>query len=84
MSYEKVTQVRSRLIIGVKQTLKSMKKGLVSEVIIANDAEQQLISMVAHEAEELGIPVKRVDSMKRLGTACGIDVGASTVAIKHD
>lgn len=84
MSYEKVTQVRSRLIIGVKQTLKSMKKGLISEVIIANDADQQMIKAVAYEAEELGIPVKRVESMKKLGAACGIDVGASTVAIKQD
>src|SRR5699024_7696661 len=83
MSYEKVTQVRSRLIIGVKQTLKSMKKGLISEVIVADDADQQLVGTVVHEAEELGIPVKRVDSMSKLGTACGIDVGASTVAIKH-
>lgn len=83
MSYEKVTQVRSRLIIGVKQTIKSMKKGLVSEVIVASDADQQIIETVVDEADELGIPVRRVDSMKKLGTACGIEVGASAVAIKN-
>ncbi|MBT2217171.1 50S ribosomal protein L7ae-like protein [Virgibacillus dakarensis] len=84
MSYEKVTQVRSRLIIGVKQTLKAMRNGTVSEVLIANDADQHMTQNVVNVAEELGIPIERVDSMKKLGTACGIDVGASTVAIKRD
>ncbi|GGB49599.1 50S ribosomal protein L7ae-like protein [Virgibacillus dakarensis] len=84
MSYEKVTQVRSRLIIGVKQTLKAMRNGTISEVLIANDADQHMTQNVVNVAEELGIPVERVDSMKKLGTACGIDVGASTVAIKRD
>ncbi|MEW9676481.1 50S ribosomal protein L7ae-like protein [Lentibacillus sp. L22] len=84
MSYEKVTQVRSRLIIGIKQTLKAMEKGVISEVVVANDADQQMIEEVVRLADELNISIDRVDSMKKLGAACGIDVGASTVAIKHD
>ncbi|MEN1968928.1 50S ribosomal protein L7ae-like protein [Lentibacillus sp. N15] len=84
MSYEKVTQVQSRLIIGVKQTLKAMEKGVISEVIIANDADQHMTDRVMRLAEDLDIPIIRVSSMKKLGMACGIDVGASTVAIKQD
>ncbi|WP_269410873.1 50S ribosomal protein L7ae-like protein [Lentibacillus daqui] len=84
MSYEKVTQVRSGLIIGIKQTLKAMEKGVISEVVVANDADQQMIEEVVRLADELNISIDRVDSMKKLGAACGIDVGASTVAIKHD
>lgn len=83
MSYEKVAQVQSRIIIGMKQTLKAMKNGSVSEVYIAEDADLFVTEKVATLAEELDIPLKRVDSMKKLGTACGIDVGASTVAIKQ-
>lgn len=83
MSYEKVAQVQSRIIIGMKQTLKAMKNGLVSEVYIAEDADNFVTEKVATLAEELEIPLKRVDSMKKLGAACGIDVGASTVAIKQ-
>ena len=81
MSYEKVAQNHSRMIIGLKQTLKAMDSGQVSEVFIAEDAEAAITKKVANKAEQLGIPVVNVDSMKRLGTACGIDVGASTVAI---
>ena len=82
MSYEKVTKAQSRIIIGTKQTLKSMRNGEVSVVYIADDADQQITQKVASLANELGIPCQRVDSMKKLGAACGIEVGASTVAIK--
>lgn len=82
MSYEKVTKAKSHIIIGTKQTLKSMKNGEISEVYIADDADQQITQKVASLANELEIPCQRVDSMKKLGAACGIEVGASTVAIK--
>lgn len=83
MSYEKVMQVQSRVIIGTKQTLKSMRNGDVSEVFIADDADQQITQKVESLASELDIPCERVDSMKKLGAACGIEVGASALAIKR-
>jgi len=83
MSYEKVTQVQSRIVIGTKQTLKAMKNGEAGEVIIAEDADPQLTKEVAVMAEELDIPCQHVDSKRKLGAACGIDVGASVVAIKR-
>lgn len=83
MSYEKVAQVQTRTIIGVKQTLKAMREGSVKEVYIAEDADHFVTEKVAILAKDLDIPLQRVDSMKKLGAACGIDVGASTVAIKQ-
>lgn len=84
MSYEKVTKVRSKLIIGMKQTLKSMKRGEVSEVLIAKDADEHIINKVASLADELDIPYTLLDSKMELGTACGIEVSASTVAITRE
>ena len=74
MSYDKVTQVKSRLVIGTKQTLKAMKNGEVSEVFIANDADEHITQKVASLADELDIPRKSVDSKRKLGVACGIEV----------
>ena len=82
MSYEKVAQVQTNLVIGTKQTMKAMKSGEVSEVVIAEDADEQLTGKVSRLAKELNIPCHRVGSMKRLGDACGIDVGTAAVAIK--
>lgn len=81
MSYEKVTNAKSHLVIGTKQTLKAMKNGLISEVFIAEDADRRRTLDIEELAKSLGIPCQRVDSKKKLGAACGIDVGASTVAI---
>ncbi|WP_010528981.1 50S ribosomal protein L7ae-like protein [Lentibacillus jeotgali] len=83
MSYEKVTRFRSDLIIGTKQTLKAIKRGAVSEVFIADDADRQVTQKVEGLAHEMSVPCHRVDSMQKLGVACGIDVGASAVAVKQ-
>ncbi|WP_182201194.1 50S ribosomal protein L7ae-like protein [Paraliobacillus salinarum] len=83
MSYEKVAQVKEQLIIGTKQTLKAIRDGEVTEVVIAVDADQQITNKVSQLAKEMNIPCIQVDSKKKLGKACGIDVGTATVAIKQ-
>jgi large subunit ribosomal protein L7A len=80
MSYEKVLQAKSA-IIGTKQTVKALKDGKAKELIVASDVETKVITNVVKLAHELNIPVTYVDSMKKLGKACGIEVGASAVAI---
>lgn len=82
MSYEKVTQAK-QVIVGTKQTLKALHDGVVDEVFIAEDAEPRVVNKVKRLATDLGIPITTVDSMKKLGKACGIEVGAATVAIKN-
>ena len=82
MSYEKVTKLKDRLIIGTKQTLKALDAGEVSEVFVADDADEHVTGKVASLAEELGIPCHHVDSKKKLGKASGVEVGASTVAVR--
>ncbi|WP_174615391.1 50S ribosomal protein L7ae-like protein [Virgibacillus ihumii] len=83
MSYEKVAQVKSNLIIGTKQTLKAIRNGQVSEVFIADDADHHITEKIELLADEMNVSCKRVDSMKRLGEACGIDVGASAAAVRQ-
>jgi len=80
MSYEKVLQA-AKIVIGTKQTVKVLKDGTASELIIASDAEPRVTAGVVKLAQELNIPINYVDSMKKLGKACGIEVGASTVVI---
>ena len=80
MSYDKVLQAKS-IIIGTKQTVKALKRGSVKEVVVAKDADPILTSSVVSLAEDQGISVSMVESMKKLGKACGIEVGAAAVAI---
>lgn len=80
MSYEKVSQAH-KIIVGTKQTVKALKFDQVKELIIAEDADSRIIHMITELAEQKDIPFNMVDSMKKLGKACGIEVGAVTVAI---
>ena len=80
MSYEKVEQAK-KTIIGTKQTVKAIRAGIVTEVIIAQDADERITSPAMEEAANHGIRVTHVDSMKKLGNTCGIQVGAAVVAI---
>lgn len=81
MGYEKVLKAKD-IVIGTKQTLRALEEGNVSEVIVAEDAEKRVVSPVEELAKAKDVPISYVDSMKKLGKACGIDVGAATVALK--
>lgn len=80
MSYEKVLQA-DHIIVGTKQTVKALKKGTVKEVIIAEDADYYVTSIVAKTAQRENVPYTYVPSMRKLGQACRIEVNAATVAI---
>jgi large subunit ribosomal protein L7A len=80
MSYEKVLQAQ-KFVIGTKQTVKALKEGNVRELIVANDADPKVTVKVVDEALDINVPILYVDSMKKLGKACGIEVGAAAVAI---
>ncbi|PAE22985.1 MULTISPECIES: 50S ribosomal protein L7ae-like protein [Bacillaceae] len=80
MSYDKVLQAKS-IIVGTKQTVKALKLGTIDEVVVASDADPRVTAKVVSTATEMDVPIVYVDSMKKLGKACGIEVGAATVAI---
>jgi large subunit ribosomal protein L7A len=80
MSYEKVLQAKN-FVVGTKQTVKALKTGTVQEVILAADADQHILAIVVNTAKEYHVPIQYAKSMKKLGTACGIQVGATAVAI---
>ena len=81
MSYEKVERAKE-LAIGINQTTKAVGNNTVEEVFIAKDADKRLTQKIVLLCKEKGVPVIYVDSMRRLGKACGIDVGAAIAAIK--
>lgn len=83
MSYDKVKQA-GRLIIGAKQAVKAVEAGLAREVFIAKDADPRVTSKMVNQCRKLSVPVTYVESMKQLGKACGIDVGAAVVAAVNE
>lgn len=80
MSYDKVKQAKARTV-GTKQTKKAIEQGKVLEVYIAKDADQHVTNGLITMCQDRNITIQYVDSMKDLGKACGIEVGAATVGI---
>lgn len=68
-------------VVGVKQTRRALNDGRAKEIFLARDADPNLTEPLAAQAEGKGIEICWIDSMKTLGKACGISVGAAVAAI---
>ena len=72
MSNEKVARFnKQQYVVGLKETLKALKKGQVTSLIIAQDVEVHLLTRVLSYINHKNIPVSFV----------GINVNATIVAL---
>ncbi len=71
-------------IVGIKQLRKALAEGRARKVFVAGDADPKLIEPILKECSNSSIEVEQVPTMKELGKACGIEVGAAVAALlKH-
>jgi large subunit ribosomal protein L7A len=63
--------------IGTKQTMKMVEQGSAIEVYVAQDADSRILSRIVQLCHQHGVKLTYIDTMKNLGKACGIDVGAA-------
>ena len=68
-------------VIGLKQVRKAVESGRAQRVFLAEDADAYVTEPLRMLCEERRIPIETVPSMKALGKACLIDVGAATAAL---
>ncbi|MGI6603659.1 MAG: 50S ribosomal protein L7Ae-like protein [Firmicutes bacterium] len=80
MALESLRTARQKTI-GTKQTLKAVEKGLARKVYVASDADAHIVAPLLELCASQGIQYEYVESMRELGRACGIQVGAAAAAI---
>lgn len=68
-------------IVGAKQVKRALNSQDIEAVFVANDAEHKVVDEIKEICIAKHIQVIYVDSMKKLGDACGIDVNAATAAL---
>ncbi len=68
-------------VIGVKQTKKAAEQDKLEMVFIASDADQRVVAPIRELCESKGIRINTANTMKQLGKAAGIDVGAAIAGI---
>ncbi|CAH0120743.1 MULTISPECIES: ribosomal L7Ae/L30e/S12e/Gadd45 family protein [unclassified Paenibacillus] len=83
MSYDKGLQ-DANIKIGTKQTMRMVELGQAVEVYVAEDADSRITSKVIALCKKAGVKVTYVDTMRNLGKACGIEVGAAMVAVVNE
>ena len=72
---------KSPKVVGAKQSRRAIAEGNAARVFVAEDADSKLVDPLRILAEEKEIPVQTVSSMKVLGEACGILVGAAVAVL---
>ena len=73
-------QSKSKKVVGIKQVRKALREGSVKKIWLADDADPALTEPLEKACREAGIEVLRAVTMKELGRACSISVGAACAA----
>lgn len=68
-------------LVGWKQSRRALDEGLAKKVFLAEDAEPRIQDEILSCCEKAGVEVFRVPTMKELGKACGIQVGAAVATL---
>lgn len=68
-------------VTGVKQSARAVRSGQARHVFLACDADPALTGPLLELCRERGIPVSCQYSMRELGQAAGIQVGAAVAAL---
>mgnify|MGYP002715319981 CR=1 FL=1 len=85
MSNEKVARFnKQQYVVGLKETLKALKKDQVTSLIIAQDVEVHLLTRVLSYINHKNIPITYFESKSALGRAVGINVNATIVALLNE
>jgi len=70
------------IVIGMKQVSRSVREGeLIQKIYIAQDADQVMVEKIDNLAKEYNLEIVPVETRKKLGKMCAIDVGATVVAV---
>lgn len=71
----------SKKVVGLKQSIKAVEKGIAHTVFIAEDADERVVGKLKDMCTKYNISIVYVDNMKVLGKACDIDVEAAVACI---
>ncbi len=71
----------SNKVVGVKQAAKALENGTAKLVYIAKDADPRVTGNIIELCHRNSVEIVYEDSMKHLGKACGIEVGAAVACV---
>lgn len=79
MSLESLKEAKK--VTGTRQVTKAVEKGIAYKVFVAVDADQHVTAPLFKLCQERGVEVETVESMLKLGKACGLGVASASAAL---
>ena len=74
----------SNKVVGAKQAKRALRDGRAVRLFMAMDADPRLLQPLVQEAVNRQVPASQVPTMKELGAACGIAVGAAVAVLTKE
>ncbi len=71
----------SEKVVGAKQVKRALKDGRAKKLFWAENADPRVLQPLVQAAVRAGVPLEQVGTMKALGEACGISVGAAVAVL---
>ena len=71
----------SEKVVGAKQVKRALKDGRARKLFWAENADPRVLQPLIQEAVRKGVPLRQISTMKELGEACGISVGAAVAVL---
>ena len=71
----------SEKVVGAKQVKRALKDGRAKKLFWAENADPRVLQPLIQEAVRSGVPLQQIGTMKELGEACGIAVGAAVAVL---
>ena len=69
-----------QVVVGAKQLRKALKNGRACFVYLAEDADPAITAPIEAQCQENKVSYAWISTMRELGRACGIEVGAAAAA----
>ncbi|MBI5884801.1 50S ribosomal protein L7ae [archaeon] len=73
---------KGKIRVGTNETTKAIERGQAKLVVVAEDVQpKELVMHLSLLCKEKNIPITFIKTRKELGTACGIEVPAASIAV---
>ncbi len=75
--------IKGNHVIGLKQTMRAVKRGQAKAVYVAEDAERKITEPLFELCSEKNVLTVAVHSMKELARALGVEVETAAAALLY-
>ncbi len=75
--------IKGNHVIGLKQTMRAVKRGQAKAVYVAEDAERKITEPLFELCSEKNVLTVAVHSMKELARALGVEVETAVAALLY-